>query len=101
MATKINFGVTGISATANSDYFGIPISTTQAASANTVVPRGYYYIIVGTYGQLQLNIAGTWTNLAPVATGGLVYSDGATVSVTNTSSSATNSISFIPIRFME
>ena len=74
MANKVNFGVTGT----GGDYFGTPITLSIPASTSQLITqKGYYYVVPDANGTLQMNIGGTWTNMATAGNGGLIFSDGA------------------------
>jgi hypothetical protein len=89
MANKVNFGVTGTSG----DYFGAPATLSVSASSTQVITqKGYYYVIPDTNGTLQMNVGGSWTNMATAGNGGLIYSDGASFRVSANASGSTTKL---------
>ncbi|PMP87197.1 MAG: hypothetical protein C0173_09775, partial [Desulfurella sp.] len=77
MANKVSYNVTGV----NGDYYGAPVTLSIAANGNSVIPKGYYYILPDANGTVQFNNNGTWVNVASAGIGGLHFSDGATIRV--------------------
>jgi hypothetical protein len=95
MANKITFGITGT----GGDYFGTPTTLSVSASSSQVITqKGYYYVLPDTNGTLQMNVGGSWTNMATAGNGGLIYSDGASFRVSAGSSASTTKL--VPVLYL-
>lgn len=85
---------------ANSTYgaayspFAAPKSTVTTASSATVLsPAGFYFVNNGAQNSVQYtpNAGSNYFTLIGASTGGMVYSDGTSVQITNTSTGGTAS----------
>lgn len=95
--SQIISGSVGALPGATDGYFGAAIASVIAISGNSVIPIGMYAVVVDVSGQIEVQTAaGTWVALAPIASGGFVFSDGANVRVLNTSATLTSALTLLP-----
>lgn len=62
-------------------------TNSTASSAQLLSPPGFYFIVTGAQNNVQFtdNMGTTYRTLIPVSSQGMVWSDGTTVQITNTS----------------
>lgn len=67
-------------------------TVTTANSATVLTPPGFYYVVNGAQNSVQYtpNAGGTYRTLIAASAGGMVWSDGVTVQITNTSTGGTS-----------
>lgn len=67
-------------------------TVTTASSATVLSPPGFYFVITGAQNSVQYSPdgGGTYRTLLPASSESMVWSDGITVQVTNTSTGGTS-----------